>query len=59
MLNSRQDWFYAMAFKVFLEFTTLFAVFMNAMGTEICAVIQDQLSHGAESPVSFNQFIHY
>lgn len=59
MLNSRQDWFYAMFFNVSLEFTIPFADLMNAMGTEFRSVIKDQLSHGAEPPVSLTQFIHY
>jgi len=59
MLNPRQDWFYAMFFKVSLEFTIPFAIFMNVMGTEFSTMIQDKLSHGAEPPVSFNQFINY
>jgi hypothetical protein len=48
-----------MSFKVFLEFAILFAVFMNAMGTEFSTLIQDKLSHRAEPPVSFHQLINY
>ena len=42
-----------------IKFTIPFAIFMNAMGTEFSTVIQDKLSHGAEPPISFSQFIRY